>query len=77
MSSLICSKGLSIRNGVIVYTQGFKPSKARPDAKLIILCSQIPKLKNFNFNVIHKEYLIDQAKLEEKQAIVVNQGKAK
>jgi len=29
-----------------------------------------------NFNVIHKEYLIDQAKLEEKQAIVVNQGKA-
>ena len=30
-----------------------------------------------NFNVIHKEYLIDQAKLEEKQAVVVNQGKAK
>jgi len=30
-----------------------------------------------NFNVIHKEYLIDQAKLQEKQAIVVNQGKAK
>ena len=29
-----------------------------------------------NFNVIHKEYLIDQAKLEEKQAAVVNQGKA-
>ena len=29
-----------------------------------------------NFNVIHKEYLIDQAKLEEKQAVVVNQGKA-
>ena len=29
-----------------------------------------------NFNVIHKEYLIDQAKLKEKQAIVVNQGKA-
>ena len=30
-----------------------------------------------NFNVIHKEYLIDQSKLEEKQAIVVNQGQAK
>jgi len=30
-----------------------------------------------NFNVIHKEYLIDQAKLEEKKAMVVNQGKAK
>ena len=30
-----------------------------------------------NFNVIHKEYLIDQAKLKEKQAIVVNQGKTK
>ena len=33
------------------------------------------KLDN-NCNVIHKEYLIDQAKLEEKQAVVVNQGKA-
>ena len=30
-----------------------------------------------NFNVIHKEYLIDKAKLKEKQAIVENQGKAK
>ena len=29
-----------------------------------------------NFNVIHKEYLIDQAKLEEKQEVMVNQGKA-
>ena len=29
-----------------------------------------------NFNVIHKEYLIDQTKLEEKQAMVANQGKA-
>ena len=29
-----------------------------------------------NFNVIHKEYLIDQAKLEKKQEMVVNQGKA-
>jgi 2,3-bisphosphoglycerate-dependent phosphoglycerate mutase len=29
-----------------------------------------------NFNVIHKEYLIDQTKLKEKQAIIVNQGKA-
>jgi 2,3-bisphosphoglycerate-dependent phosphoglycerate mutase len=38
----------------------------------------IPLVYEFddNFNVIHKEYLIDQAKLEEKQAIVVNQGKA-
>jgi len=38
----------------------------------------IPLVYQFddNFNVIHKEYLIDQAKLEEKQAIVVNQGKA-
>ena len=38
----------------------------------------IPLVYKFddNFNVIHKEYLIDQAKLEEKQAIVVNQGKA-
>ena len=30
-----------------------------------------------NCNVIHKEYLIDQAKLKEKQAIVISQGKAK
>ena len=30
-----------------------------------------------NFNVIHKEYLIDDAKLKEKQEIVKNQGKAK
>ena len=30
-----------------------------------------------NFNVIHKEYLIDQAKLEEKQEMVANQGKEK
>jgi len=29
-----------------------------------------------NFNVIHKEYLIDQTKLKEKQAMIVNQGKA-
>ena len=29
-----------------------------------------------NFNVIHKEYLIDQTKLEEKQVMVANQGKA-
>ena len=33
------------------------------------------ELNDYNFNVIHKEYLINQAKLEEKQAIVVNQGK--
>ena len=30
-----------------------------------------------NFNIIHKEYLIDQVTLEEKQAIVANQGKVK
>ena len=30
-----------------------------------------------NFNVIHKEYLIDKAELKEKQEIVKNQGKAK
>jgi len=30
-----------------------------------------------NFNVIHKEYLIDEAELKEKQEIVKNQGKAK
>ena len=30
-----------------------------------------------NFNVIHKEYLIDDAELKEKQEIVKNQGKAK
>ena len=29
-----------------------------------------------NFNVIHKEYLIDQAKLKEKLAVVINQGKS-
>ena len=39
----------------------------------------IPLVYEFddNFNIIHKEYLIDQAKLKEKQAIVINQGKAK
>ena len=30
-----------------------------------------------NFNVLNKEYLIDKAKLKEKQEIVLNQGKAK
>ena len=30
-----------------------------------------------NFNVIRKEYLIDETKLKEKQEIVANQGKAK
>jgi len=30
-----------------------------------------------NFNVTHKEYLIDQTKLKEKQTMVENQGKAK
>ena len=30
-----------------------------------------------DLNVIHKEYLIDETKLQEKQAIVANQGKAK
>ena len=30
-----------------------------------------------NFNVLNKEYLIDEAKLQEKQKIVENQGKAK
>ena len=30
-----------------------------------------------DFNVIHKEYLIDETKLQEKQAIILNQGKAK
>ena len=30
-----------------------------------------------NLNVIKKEYLIDEAKLKEKQNIVANQGKAK
>ena len=30
-----------------------------------------------NFTVIHKEYLIDEAKLKEKQTIVENQGKVK
>ena len=30
-----------------------------------------------NFNVIDKEYLIDETKLKEKQAVVANQGKAK
>ena len=39
----------------------------------------IPLVYEFddNFNIIHKEYLIDQAKLEEKQTIVINQGKVK
>jgi len=39
----------------------------------------IPLVYEFddNFNIIHKEYLIDQAKLKEKQAIMVNQGKVK
>ena len=39
----------------------------------------IPLVYKFddNFNIIHKEYLIDQATLREKQAIVVNQGKTK
>ena len=39
----------------------------------------IPLVYEFddNFNIIHKEYLIDQTKLKEKQAIVINQGKAK
>ena len=30
-----------------------------------------------NFNVVHKNYLIDQTKLKEKQALVINQGKEK
>ena len=30
-----------------------------------------------NFNVLNKEYLMDEAKLKEKQEIVLNQGKAK
>jgi len=39
----------------------------------------IPLVYEFddNFNVIHKEYLIDQAKLEDKQTMVANQGKVK
>ena len=38
----------------------------------------VPLIYKFddNFNVIHKEYLIDQANLKEKQEMVVNQGKA-
>ena len=38
----------------------------------------IPLVYEFddNFNVIHKEYLIDQAKLEKKQEMIINQGKA-
>ena len=39
----------------------------------------VPLVYTFDtdFNVIDKEYLIDEAKLREKQKIVVNQGKAK
>jgi len=39
----------------------------------------VPLVYTFDtdFNVINKEYLIDKAKLKEKQAIVENQGKAK
>jgi len=39
----------------------------------------IPLVYEFddNFNIIHKEYLIDQTKLEEKQEMVANQGKTK
>tara|TARA_Y100000590_G_scaffold194149_1_gene220626 strand:+ start:3716 stop:4459 length:744 start_codon:yes stop_codon:yes gene_type:complete len=39
----------------------------------------VPLVYTFDtdFNVINKEYLIDEAKLREKQEIVVNQGKAK
>ncbi len=39
----------------------------------------VPLVYTFDtdFNVIDKEYLIDEAKLREKQEIVVNQGKAK
>ena len=38
----------------------------------------IPLVYEFddNFNIIHKEYLIDQVKLQEKQTLVANQGKA-
>ena len=38
----------------------------------------IPLVYEFddNFNIIQKEYLINQAKLEEKQEMIVNQGKA-
>ena len=39
----------------------------------------VPLVYSFdnNFNIIHKEYLIDEDKLKEKQKIVANQGKAK
>jgi len=45
---------------------------------LVNIPTGIPLVYEFddNCNIIHKEYLIDQAKLKEKQAIVVNQGKA-
>ena len=38
----------------------------------------IPLVYKFddNFNILHKNYLIDQTKLEEKQATMINQGKA-
>ena len=40
--------------------------------------SGISLIKNDNnLNVIKKEYLIDEAKLKEKQNIVANQGKVK
>ena len=39
----------------------------------------VPLVYSFdnNFNIIHKEYLIDEDKLKEKQKIVANQGRAK
>ena len=39
----------------------------------------VPLVYSFdnNYNIIHKEYLIDEDKLKEKQKIVANQGKAK
>ena len=38
----------------------------------------IPLVYKFddNFNILHKNYLIDQTKLKEKQVMMVNQGKA-
>ena len=44
---------------------------------LVNIPTGIPLVYEFddNFNIIHKEYLIDQAKLKEKQTMVVNQGK--
>ena len=46
---------------------------------LVNIPTGIPLVYEFddNCNIIHKEYLIDQATLREKQAIVVNQGKTK